>query len=241
MTTRAEPTAIGIVLAGGASSRMQATPVASGERGDVPAVRKEWLEIGGRTLLARVVAAVAAGTSRTIVVTAPGRPLPPLAHAVEVVHDTAPNAGPLAALVDGLRAIGSTPAEPVVFVASCDLPLLDAAVVRLLVERAAASGADWTVPVIDEHPQVLASVVRRTLIGPITSWLESGRRDPRGLLATLRQHAAIRLCTVSASEIAVVDPRLDSFRDIDTPEEHVEMIRQLAYGGRGGTTYTSPS
>jgi hypothetical protein len=39
----------------------------------------------------------------------------------------------------------------------------------------------------------------------------------------------------------VVDPRLDSFRDIDTPEEHVEMIRQLAYGGRGGTTYTSPS
>jgi molybdopterin-guanine dinucleotide biosynthesis protein A len=185
VTTPAEPTAIGIVLAGGASSRMQATPVASGERVDVPAVRKEWLEIGGRTLLARVVAAVAAGTSRTIVVTAPGRPLPPLAHAVEVVHDTAPNAGPLAALVDGLRAIGSTPAEPVVFVASCDLPLLDAAVVRLLVERAAASGADWIVPVIDEHPQVLASVVRRTLIGPITAWLESGRRDPRGLLAAL--------------------------------------------------------
>jgi molybdopterin-guanine dinucleotide biosynthesis protein A len=152
-----------------------------------------------------------------------------------------PNAGPLAALVDGLRAIGPTPAEPVVFVSSCDLPLLDAAVVRLLVERAAASGADWTVPVVDEHPQVLASVVRRTLIGPITAWLESGRRDPRGLLATLRQHAAIRLCTVSASEIAAVDPRLDSFRDIDTPAELVEMIRQLAYGGRGGTTYTSPS
>jgi molybdopterin-guanine dinucleotide biosynthesis protein A len=241
VTTHAGPAAIGIVLAGGASSRMQVTAPASGERRVEPAVRKEWLEIGGRTFLARVVAAVAAVTSRTIVVTAPGRPLPPLAHAVEVVHDSMPNAGPLAAIVDGLRAIGPTPAEPVVFVSSCDLPLLDAEVVRLLVERAAASGADWTVPVVDEHPQVLASVVRRTLIGPITSWLESGRRDPRGLLATLKQHAAIRLCTVSASEITAVDPRLDSFRDIDTPAEHVEMIRQLAYGGRGGTTYTSPS
>jgi molybdopterin-guanine dinucleotide biosynthesis protein A len=241
VTTHAGPAAIGIVLAGGASSRMQVTAPASGERRVEPAVRKEWLEIGGRTFLARVVAAVAAVTSRTLVVTAPGRPLPPLAHAVEVVHDTTPNAGPLAAIVDGLRAIGPTPAEPVIFVSSCDLPLLDAAVVRLLVERAAASGADWTVPVVDEHPQVLASVVRRTLIGPITAWLESGRRDPRGLLATLKQHAAIRLCTVSAREIAAVDPRLDSFRDIDTPAEHVEMIRQLAYGGRGGTTYTSPS
>jgi molybdopterin-guanine dinucleotide biosynthesis protein A len=241
VTTHAGPAAIGIVLAGGASSRMQVTAPVSGERRVEPAVRKEWLEIGGRTFLARVVAAVAAVTSRTIVVTAPGRPLPPLAHAVEVVHDTTPNAGPLAAIVDGLRAIGPTPAEPVVFVSSCDLPLLDAEVVRLLVERAAASGADWTVPVVDEHPQVLASVVRRTLIGPITAWLESGRRDPRGLLATLKQHAAIRLCTVSASEITAVDPRLDSFRDIDTPAEHVEMIRQLAYGGRGGTTYTSPS
>jgi molybdopterin-guanine dinucleotide biosynthesis protein A len=241
VTTHADPAAIGIVLAGGASSRMQAAAPASGERCVEPAVRKEWLEIGGRTFLARVVGAVAAVTSRTIVVTAPGRPLPPLAHAVEVVHDTTPNAGPLAAIVDGLRAIGPTPTEPVVFVSSCDLPLLDAEVVRLLVERAAASGADWTVPVVDEHPQVLASVVRRTLIGPITSWLESGRRDPRGLLATLKQHAAIRLCTVSASEITAVDPRLDSFRDIDTPAEHVEMIRQLAYGGRGGTTYTSPS
>lgn len=241
MTTHAGPAAIGIVLAGGASSRMQAVAPASGERRVEPAVRKEWLEIGGRTFLARVVGAVAVVTSRTIVVTAPGRPLPPLAHAVEVVHDTTPNAGPLAAIVDGLRAIGPTPAEPIVFVSSCDLPLLDAEVVRLLVERAAASGADWTVPVVDEHPQVLASVVRRTLIGPITAWLESGRRDPRGLLATLKQHAAIRLCTVSASEITAVDPRLDSFRDIDTPAEHVEMIRQLAYGGRGGTTYTSPS
>lgn len=241
MTTRALPAAIGIVLAGGASRRMQPLATTSDDSRGMAPVRKEWLEIGGRMLLERVVAAVAAATSRTIVVAAPGRSLPPLSGNVEIVHDSDPGAGPLAALRDGLQAIGQTSEEPFVFVASCDLPFLDAAVVRLLLGRAAAMDADWTVPVIDGHPQVLASVVRRTLVGPIAAWLASGRHDPSGLLAALGARDGIRISTVGAVEIATVDPRLDSFRDIDTPAEHAEIIRQLLYGARGGTTYTPPS
>ncbi len=240
MTALASPAAIGIVLAGGASRRMQPTPGAAHDRAAQP-VRKESLEIGGRSLLARVVDAVAAATTRTIVVAAPGRPLPPLAHAVEVVHDSTPGAGPLAALLDGLRAIGPTPIEPVVFVSSCDVPLLDAAVVRLLLERALACSADWTVPLVDGHPQVLVSVVRRTLIRPITAWLAAGRRDPRGLLAALEADESVGIQVVPASEIATVDPRLDSFRDVDTPEDQAALGGQLPYGGRGGTTYTPRS
>jgi molybdopterin-guanine dinucleotide biosynthesis protein A len=219
---------------------MQPTPAVGAARG-TPPVQKEWLEVGGRTLLARVVDAVARATSRTIVVAAPGRPLPPLARAVEIVHDSDPGAGPLAALLDGLHAIGPTAEEPFVFVASCDLPLLDSAVVQLLLERAAAANADWTVPVLDGHPQVLTAVVRRSLIGPITAWLAAGRRDPRGLLSTLRCSDGCRICTLDAAEIAVVDPRLASFRDIDTPAAYAEIVRQLPYGARGGTTYTPPS
>lgn len=220
---------------------MQTPAAASADAQGRAPVRKEWLEIGGRTLLARVVDAVAAAALRTIVVAAPGRALPPLAARVEVVYDSDPGAGPLAALLDGLRAIGPTPEEPFVFVASCDLPLLDAAVVRLLLGRAAALDADWTVPVIGGHPQVLTSVVRRTLIGPIASWLASGRRDPRGLLAMLRGHDDVRTRTIGEGEIAAVDPRLDSFRDVDTLEDHGTINRQLLYGDRGGTTYTPPS
>jgi molybdenum cofactor guanylyltransferase len=204
---------------------MQPTPAVGAARG-TPPVQKEWLEVGGRTLLARVVDAVARATSRTIVVAAPGRPLPPLARAVEIVHDSDPGAGPLAALLDGLHAIGPTAEEPFVFVASCDLPLLDSAVVQLL---------------LDGHPQVLTAVVRRSLIGPITAWLAAGRRDPRGLLSTLRCSDGCRICTLDAAEIAVVDPRLASFRDIDTPAAYAEIVRQLPYGARGGTTYTPPS
>jgi len=240
VTALASPAAIGIVLTGGASRRMQPTPGAHSDRAQPP-IRKEWLEIGGRTLFARVVDAVAAATTRTIVVAAPGRPLPPLARAVEVVHDSNPGAGPLAALLDGLRAIGPTPIEPFVFVSSCDVPLLDAAVVGLLLERAAARSADWTVPLVAGHPQVLVSVVRRTLIGPITAWLRAGRRDPRGLLAALEADERFAVTIVPAGEIAAVDPRLDSFRDVDTPEDQAALGGQLPYGGRGGTTYTPRS
>lgn len=222
MTAVASPVAIGIVLAGGASRRMQPPPGGSDDRAAQP-VRKEWLEIGGRTLLGRVVDAVAATTTRTIVVAAPGRPLPPLASAVEVVHDSTPGAGPLSALLDGLRAIGPEPVEPVVFVSSCDVPLLDAAVVGLLLARAAASAADWTVPLVDGHPQVLVSVVRRTLIEPIAAWLAAGRRDPRGLLAALAADESFAIDVVPASEIATVDPRFDSFRDVDTPEDRAAL------------------
>ena len=230
------PAAIGIVLAGGAARRMQPARVAAA----TPTVRKEWVEIGGRTLLERVIAAVAPETSRTLVVTVPGRPLPPLPGAVEIVHDSAPGAGPLAAVLDGLRTLGDATGDPPVFVASCDLPLLRRDVVRLVLACAEASGAVWTVPDIGGHPQVLCSVVRRTLAGRIAAWLATGRRDPRGLLAELRREDAALVRVVGAEEIAAVDPLLESFRDVDTPAACAEIIRQLPYGDRPGGTYTPP-
>lgn len=234
MTMPAPPAAVGIVLAGGASRRMRPAPPPS------PTVFKEWIEIGGRTLLERVVEVVSAETVRTFVVAAPDRPLPPLPRAVKVVHDTAPGAGPLAALLDGLGAIGPDEPASLAFVSSCDVPLLKREVVRFLLDRTVESGADWTVPEIGGHPQVLCSVVRRSLWERFAAWSGSGRRDPRGLLAVIRQERGGRACVVTPDEIAAVDPRADSFRDIDTPEAFAEIRRQLTYGDRGGATYTSP-
>jgi molybdopterin-guanine dinucleotide biosynthesis protein A len=214
----AHPAAIGIVLAGGASSRMQPGAPSAGETSHAPPVQKEWLDLGGRTLLDRVVDAVAAETSRTIVVAAPGRPLPPLRHPVEVVHDSRPGSGPLAALLDGLDALDQAAAEPLAFVCSCDVPGLKREVIRWLVARATATGADWVVPEIAGHPQVLASVIRRSIRGPIAAWLASGRRDPRGLVASLRHGGMARIEIVGEQDLAAIDPGFESFRDIDTPE-----------------------
>lgn len=209
-----------------------------------PPACKEWIEIGGRTLLARVVDAVAPATGRVIVVAAPGRPLPPLGHAVEIVRDSAPGGGPLAAILDGLLRIAAIHpgpgSDPLVFISSCDVPLLAPAVVRLLLGRAADTGALWTLPEVGGHPQVLCSVVRPRLSGAVERWLATGRRDPRGLVAALTRESPAAVCIVTEADIVTVDPTLASFRDVDTPADRAEIGRQLGYGDQAGSTYTAP-
>lgn len=204
-------------------------------------MRKEWLDVGGRTLLEHVVEAVAPETSRTIVVAAPGRPLPTLAHPAEVVHDSRPGSGPLAALLDGLDAIGPAAGETLAFVCSCDVPGVKRAVIRWLIARAVTTRADWVVPEVAGHPQVLVSVIRRSLRGPIAAWLATGRRDPSGLVASLRTDQAMRIDLVGEHDLAVVDPGLESFRDIDTPGDLAALARQLTSSDAGGGLYTPPS
>jgi len=234
----AHPAAIGIVLAGGASRRMQ--PGAAPGREPLAPVRKEWLDLGGRTLLDRVVEAVAAETSRTIVVTAPGRPLPPLGYPVLVVHDSLPGSGPLAAILDGLDAIGAAADERLVFICSGDVPGVKPSLIRWLVDRAAATGADWVVPQVAGRPQVLVSVIRRSLRGPIAAWLGAGRRDPRGLVASLERDGAARIDRVGERDLAAVDPGLGSFFDVDTPEDLAALTRQLPSNTDTGGAYTPP-
>lgn len=217
MTSAPRPAAIGIVLAGGDARRMRTEP-APGAAAAAP-VGKEWIDLGGRTLLDHVVEAVARETARTIVVAAPGRPLPPVSHPVDVVRDSRPGSGPLAAVLDGLDSLGPSEAEPLVFVSSCDVPGLKRDLVRWIIARAVATAADWVVPVVGGHPQVLASVLRRSLRGPIAAWLDSGRRDPRGLVETLRRDGLARIDLVGEREFVAIDPALESFRDIDTPAD----------------------
>lgn len=109
-----------VVLAGGAARRLGGT--------DKPAV-----QVGGRALLDRVLAACAdAGT--TVVVAGPR----PTARPVTWAHEDPPGGGPVAALDAGLR---RTEAGHVV-VLSADLPFLEPAAVRRLLAALRASGAE---------------------------------------------------------------------------------------------------
>lgn len=229
---------VGIVLAGGASRRMQATA-------DAARVRKEMLTLGGRTFLDMVVEAVAAelgDASRVIVVAAPGQPLPAVPGRVHVVRDSLPGSGPLAGIADGMRAAiaaaqaaGHEPPELAV-IASCDVPLLRPRVVQLLIDKATSSRALWTVPLVGGHRQVLVSVVRLRFLEQIEAWLATGRRDPRGLLEQLEAadrlesggQEAVKL--VTEAECVAIDPALESFLDVDTPEDYERICRQLTYG-----------
>jgi len=219
---------VGIVLAGGGSTRLASVAKATGGG-------KALLTFQGKTFLEHVVTVVAAEVGPTIVVAAAGQRLPAL-DGVRIVHDLTPGAGPLAGIRDGLRAVlavddaghaghavhaGHAAAEPprLAFVASCDVPLVRREVVRLLVAAAAESDALWTVPVVHGHRQVLVSVMRVELLSRIEAWLSTGRRDLRGLFQEMAQTDPQSVGEVTEEACKAVDPTLESFVDIDTPDD----------------------
>ncbi|MFD6994724.1 NTP transferase domain-containing protein [Streptomyces mirabilis] len=108
-----------VVLAGGAARRLGGA--------DKPGLR-----VGGRPLLDRVLAACATATA-TVVVAEPRETARP----VEWAREEPPGGGPLAALDAGLRHVS---AEHVV-VLSADLPFLDEATVRRLLDALRAGDA----------------------------------------------------------------------------------------------------
>jgi molybdopterin-guanine dinucleotide biosynthesis protein A len=107
-----------VVLAGGKAARLggQAKPQ---------------LEVGGRTMLAAVLAAVADADRRVVV--GPPQPVP---EGVVRVREQPPGGGPVAALRAGLPEVSTD----VVVVLAGDLPFLTSALVRELRERLTADG-----------------------------------------------------------------------------------------------------
>jgi molybdopterin-guanine dinucleotide biosynthesis protein A len=221
---------VGIVLAGGGSTRLASVAATGGG--------KALLTVQGKTFLERVVGSVAAETDRTIVVAAAGQMLPAL-DGVQIVRDSTPGAGPLAGIRDGLRSAvavrygedgehaehagdaghAAAPPARLAFVTSCDVPLLRREVVRLLIDVAAASDAVWTIPVVHGHGQVLASVMRVEALPQIEAWLATGRRDLRGLCMEMARNDPRSVREVTEEACKAVDPTLESFDDIDTPED----------------------
>jgi molybdopterin-guanine dinucleotide biosynthesis protein A len=212
---------IAIVPAGGRSRRLAAAAPAGG---------KAALEVGGATLLDRVCRAVAGEAGRVIVVASEGQTLPPLEAGVEVIRDRRPAAGPLAAIYDGLmHAQAACPAARIAVVASCDVPALQPAVVRLLVERVRQPGVQWAVPLVDGHPQVLVSAMATSLCERLGQELAAGVTSPRAVLAALAASDPGAVLEVSAAELMAVDPTLASFADIDTPSDLARLRGRAAF------------
>jgi len=231
---------IGIVLAGGSSTRLRRNgqPVPGG---------KIWLQLAGRSLVESVCARLMGELGEVIVVAGPGQALPPLPAGVEVIADTRPGSGPLAGLADGLRAAASStpsgglPPPRQALVVSADVPLISPAVIRLLCGALAGGKPHsagepqqraplWAVPLVAGHLQVLLSAVDLRIVTDVEAYLASGRRDPRGLLESLQIRAAHLVRLLPETELRGVDPQLESFRDIDTWEDFLAAGGQMDPG-----------
>ena len=187
-----------VVLAGGKAARLggQAKPQ---------------LEVGGRTMLAAVLAAVADADRRVVV--GPPQPVP---EDVVLIRERPPGGGPVAALRAGLPEV---PTDVVVLLAG-DLPFLTAAVVRELRERLTGDG----VLVVDDtgRDQLLLGAWRT---GPLRAAV-AGVAGPVPLRRVLAPMTAQRF-----------RPRVDPgtpppWLDCDTPAD-LARARRLAEGTHG--------
>lgn len=210
--------AVAIVLAGGRSSRFGPAPGG-----------KAAAEFDGESFLMRVCRTLSTEVPRVIVVAAPRQTVPALPAAAEVVRDTMPAAGPLAGLADGLRhaLVAGSPAPRVAVFAACDIPLLHAAVVRLLLGAARQPGVRWAVPQVLGHPQVLLSAASVGILAEIQAAVAAGVRSPQAVLATLAAADPGAVCVLDEARVRGVDPGLDSFRDVDTPADLLRLATPL--------------
>jgi molybdopterin-guanine dinucleotide biosynthesis protein A len=193
-----------VVLAGGLARRLEGI--------DKPA-----LEIGGVSLLDRVLDACA--EARDVVCVGPRRAT---RRPVRWTREDPPGAGPVAALAAGLASTSGTPAPRVLLLAA-DLPFLGPALAHSL--WTGSAGHDGAVLVDrDGRDQWLAACYAREVLERAIA----GRAAEQGSLAG---HSLRRLLA-GLDLVRVPDPDGQSF-DCDTWED-VDHVRRLVDGGGGG-------
>lgn len=191
-------------------------------------ISKARLRFGDRPLLALLVDRLAAAFDEVLVVAAREQDLP--GTPARVVYDEVPDQGPLAGLEAGLKAA----AAPLAFVASCDVPFLNPAVARYLVE--AAEGYEAVVPEWEGRLHPLQAVYRTSVHTRVREELEAGRRrmtDFVGLLRTRR---------IPEAELRAIDPKGLSFMNVNSPEDYQRALAlwDTLRPGMWGTS-TSPA
>jgi molybdopterin-guanine dinucleotide biosynthesis protein A len=189
----------GVIQAGGRSTRM----------GGVP---KALMELGGRRIVERVVAAIAPVVDDLLVVTN----TPDLYDFLRLpmVGDVFPDHGSLGGIYSGLKAAPGDAA----FSVACDMPFLTPEVVRLVV--ALAGEADVVIPRTGDQLETLHASYAKRCLPHIEERLRSGRLKIVGFFDAVRVLEIPEASVRSLADPAVV------FMNVNTPDE-LERAREL--------------
>lgn len=178
---------------------------------------KALLDVGGRRIIDRVVAALRAVTDDLLLVTNTPGIYADLG--LRTVPDLFPDHGALGGIYSGLHA---APGEAA-FTVACDMPFLVPEVVRLVTSR--ADEADVVIPRVGGQLETLHASYAKACLGPIETRLRAGRLKITGFFEDVR--------VLEIPEDAVArfgDPRM-VFMNVNTPED-LDRARALAGGGR---------
>ena len=170
------------------------------------------LRFGDETMLERIARILGGIADRVIVVGRLGQQAPA---GVTVVHDSVEDLGPLAGIAAGLSASRTD----LNFVVACDMPLINPAILQRLAEMIADH--DACVAIADGHPSALCGVYRSRLATVAQTLLQTGEQR---VMRLLEQVPTMR---VDAESLRDIDPNLDTFLSVDTPEKYVAALRTL--------------
>jgi molybdopterin-guanine dinucleotide biosynthesis protein A len=197
--TLAQSSISGVMLAGGKSSRM--------------GQNKALMSLGGRRLIDRVASVLREVFRELLLVTNSPEVYADLS--VPMVSDVFPDKGSLGGIYSAIYHAST----PYCLIVACDMPFLNAAVMRYLVEHMA--DYDVVVPEIHGELQPLHAVYSKACLEPIAHCLEANRLKVVGFFPE------VRVRTVTASELQSLDPELLAFQNLNTPEEFQAAARRL--------------
>jgi molybdopterin-guanine dinucleotide biosynthesis protein A len=192
----------GIVLAGGSSSRLGQD--------------KALVRVAGCSLVERVVDVLRPIVSNIVLV---ADAADPYAHLdLPVVADVYPGVGTLGGLHAGLSAIRTEYG----LVVGCDMPFLNADLVRYMISQ--ARGYDVVMPRVGRYHEPLHALYARRCASALERSIVAGQR--RILLAL----AGLRLRYIEEPEIKQFDPDHLSFFNVNTPADLMRMHEILERG-----------
>ena len=177
-------------------------------------VKKALLDVGGRRIIERLLAAVAPFGGEIVVVDNDDS----LAHlpGVRIVPDSETRAGVLTALHSGL----SSADGDLCLVLACDMPFVKTALLQRLVDL--ARDADVVIPLTGGQMEPMHAVYRRA------ACLDAiGAALARGDKRMISYLGDVRVREVGEEELRRLDPELRSFFNVNTPED-LEWARSAA-------------
>lgn len=176
------------------------------------------LSPGGHTIIERVVSRLGeAGLAPDLLITNTPREYAFLG--VPMVPDDLPGAGPLGGI---LTALNHSPCERVLVVA-CDMPMLNPLLLRYMASLPGDYDAlipRWADVLGRETLETLHAIYSRRCIGPI------GERIRAGELKVAALAENIRVRYLNEGEMRRYDSELQSFRNVNTPEDWEELARE---------------
>lgn len=189
--------------------------MAGGQGTRLGGARKTLLEVGGRPIVQRIVEALAPLADECLALVHDAD-FPPIER-LQLVVDSREYAGPLPALLHGLRVASG---ETCMLVAG-DMPFVSAAAFEYLLGLRADSQSKVVVPYIDGYIESMHAVVaRRELLDAV----EHAERTGEQRLFKVFRSLEPRL--VGADELRKLDPELHTLFNVNSPED-LELAEQI--------------